>query len=170
MHILDTERLVLRTLDGNDALFYLELLNTPDFIANIGDRGLRTVEAAREAIEKGPMAMQAARGHSIYLVQMKATGIAIGMSGLIKRDTLDDVDLGYAFMPEYGGQGFASEAALAVVAYARDVLGLQRLVAITTPGNEASERVLRKVGMQFEKMVYLTDNDPGTRYHAVELR
>ena len=169
MHILETERLVLRTLESSDALFYLELLNTPEFIANIGDRGLRSVDAAREAIEKGPIAMQAARGHSIYLVQMKSTGIAIGMSGLIKRDKLDDVDLGYAFMPDYSGQGFASEAALAVVDYARKVLGLKRLVAITTPGNESSERVLRKVGMQFEKMVYLTENDPGTRYHAMEL-
>jgi RimJ/RimL family protein N-acetyltransferase len=169
MMVLETERLVLRTLEGDDALFYLELVNSPDFIANIGDRGLRTLEAAREAIEQGPMAMQQARGHSIYLVQRKDNGRAVGMSGLIKRDTLDDVDLGYAFLPEASGHGYASEAALAVVDYARHTIGLKRLVAITTPGNAASERVLAKVGMAFVKMVYLTENDPGTRYHAMDL-
>ncbi len=169
MKVLETERLVLRTLAGDDALFYLELVNSPDFIANIGDRGLRTLEAAREAIEQGPMVMQQTRGHSIYLVQLKADGRAIGMSGLIKRDTLDDVDLGYAFLPEASGHGYASEAAFAVVDYARNKIGLKRLVAITTPGNEASERVLAKVGMGFVKMVYLTENDPGTRFHAMDL-
>lgn len=169
MHILDTERLVLRTISVDDAPFYLELLNTPEFIANIGDRGIRTLDEARAAIEAGPVAMQAALGHSIYMVESKATGERIGMSGLIKRDVLDDVDLGYAFMPEHSGQGFASEAAFAVVGLARR-MGMRRLVAITSPGNSASDRILTKVGMRFEKVVYLAGRDDPTRFYVMDLQ
>lgn len=169
MKILDTERLRLRTLQISDAPFYLELLNTRAFIDNIGDRGIRTLKAARDAIRSGPVAMQAARGHSLYLVELKEGGAPIGLSGLIKRDTLDDVDLGYAFLPAHFGKGYALEAARAVLAYARDHLGLARVVAITSPGNEASNKVLTRAGMQFEKMVRLTPDDTGTRLYAIAL-
>ena len=168
MEITVTERLRLRTIEVSDAAFYLELLNTPDFIANIGDRKIRTLDAARESIRNGPLAMQAARGHSIYLVELKPGGTPIGMSGLIKRDTLDDVDLGYAFLPAYFGKGYAHEAALAVLEHARRRIGLARVVAITSPGNEASGKVLAKVGMRFDKMVCLTPDDPGTRLYVID--
>ena len=161
MKVLETERLVLRTIETGDAPFYLNLLNTREFVANIGERGIGTLAAAREAIVNGPVSMQAARGHSIYLVQLKSSGLAVGMSGLIKRDTLDDVDIGYAFLPAYFGHGYAVEAAHAVVAHAR-ALGLRRLVAITSPDNHASQAVLLKIGMQFEKLVHLHADDPGT--------
>ncbi len=169
MHILDTERLSLRTISVDDAPFYLELVNSPGFLAHIGDRGIRTLAEARATIEGGPVAMQAALGHSIYLVESRATGVPVGMSGLIKRDVLDDVDLGYAFLPEYEGQGFASEAAFAVVDLARR-MGMARLVAITSPGNLASDRVLTKVGMRFEKVVYLSGRDDPTRFYAMDLK
>lgn len=168
MKILETERLLLRTLQISDAPFYLELLNTPDFIANIGDRKVRTLKAARDSIRSGPVAMQAARGHSIYLVELKSTGEPIGMSGLIKRDTLDDVDLGYAFLPRHFGKGYAYEAALAVLAHARERIGLARVVAITSPGNTASNNVLTKAGMHFEKVVFLTPEDTGTRLYSID--
>ncbi len=161
MKVLETERLVLRTIEAGDAPFYLNLLNTREFVANIGDRGIRTLAAAREAIVNGPVSMQAARGHSIYLVQLKSSGLAVGMSGLIKRDTLDDVDIGYAFLPAHFGQGYAIEAAHAVLAHAR-AIGLRRLVAITSPDNCASQAVLQKIGMRFEKLVYLHADDVGT--------
>jgi RimJ/RimL family protein N-acetyltransferase len=161
-HILDTERLRLRTLALDDAPFYLEVVNTPGFIEFIGDRGIRTVEAAREAIAGGPMAMQASLGHSLYLVERKEDGAPIGMCGLIKRDSLADVDIGYAFLPEFGGKGYATEAAAGVLAYAPSV-GIRRLVAITSPGNDASDAVLRRIGMRFEKLVYLTPEDTGTQ-------
>ena len=169
MKILDTERLILRTIQISDAPFYLELLNTPEFIDNIGDRKIRTLKAARESIRNGPVAMQALLGHSIYLVELKAAGVPIGMSGLIKRDTLDDVDLGYAFLPRYCGQGYAREAARAVLEHARRDIGLRRVVAITSPGNEASNRVLAKVGMGFEKIVHLGAHDTGTNLYAITL-
>lgn len=168
MKILETERLVLRTIDVEDAPFYLNLINTREFIANIGDRGIRTLAAAREAIINGPQAMQATLGHSIYLVELKDSAAAIGMSGLIKRDTLEEVDLGYAFLPAYFGQGYAIEAARAMVQHAR-AIGLRRLVAITNPDNHASNALLLKIGMHYEKLVHLHADDAGTRLYAMPL-
>jgi RimJ/RimL family protein N-acetyltransferase len=167
MHILDTERLRLRTLCAGDAPFYLEVVNTRGFIEFIGDRGIRTVEAAREAIAGGPVAMQAALGHSLYLVQRKEDGAAIGMCGLIKRETLADVDIGYAYLPQFGGKGYATEAAAGVLAYARTI-GIRRLLAITSPGNDASNAVLKKIGMRFEELVHLTPEDTGTLLYSYD--
>lgn len=169
MKILETERLLIRTVEADDAVFYLELVNTPGFLAHIGDRGLRTVEAAREAIVAGPVAMQAARGHAIWLVELKDGGAPIDMSGLIKRDTLEQVDIGYAFLPAYHGNGYAVEAARAVLAYGRETLGLARLMAIISPGNERSQAVLEKIGMRFERVVYLTPDDCGTCLYEMAL-
>ena len=154
-HILDTARLRLRTLALDDAAFYLKVMNTPLFHQWIGDRNIRTEAQAREALAVGPLTMQSMRGFSIYLVERLSDGAAIGMCGLIKRETLEDVDLGYAYLPEFAGHGYATEAATGVLAHAR-TLGLKRVVAITTPGNDASDAVLRRVGMRFEKRVRLT--------------
>jgi RimJ/RimL family protein N-acetyltransferase len=115
------------------------------------------------------MAMQSSRGHSIWLVVRKDSGVAVGMCGLIKRDALDDVDLGYAILPPYFGQGYAHEAAAASVAYARETVGLRRLVAITSPGNAASAALLEKIGMRFDRLVYLSAGDAGTRLHSMLL-
>lgn len=169
VHILDTERLRLRTIDEADAVFYLELLNSEPFIANIGDRGIRTLTAAREAIAAGPVAMQASRGHSIYLVELKATGQPIGMAGLIKRDTLTQVDLGYGFLPPHFGRGYASEAARALLVHARDELKLRCLMAITSLHNEASHALLLKIGMRCEGVLKLTPDDSGTRLYTIDL-
>lgn len=169
MQILQTARLLLRTVELDDAPFYLELVNTPDFITHIGERKIGTLEAAREAIASGPLAMQAARGHSIYVVALRACGTPIGMSGLIKREVLDDVDLGYAFLPRYFGQGYAYEAAAALLPHARTRLGLTRLVAITSADNEASQALLRKLGMRFEKVIHVSKDDPGTRLYSMAL-
>ncbi len=169
MHILDTERLRLRTIDEDDAPFYLSLQNSAPFIANIGDRGIRTLAAARAAIATGPVAMQKERGHSIYLVELKATGEPIGMAGIIKRATLAEVDLGYGFLPPHFGRGYASEAARALLIHARHTLGLRRLLAITSPGNDASHALLLKIGMRCEGLVKLTADDAGTRLYAIDL-
>ena len=167
MKILETERLRLRTLDQDDAVFYLALVNTPGFIEFIGDRGIRTVEAAAQAIAEGPMAMQAKLGHSIYLVERKDSGEPVGMSGLIKRDTLDHVDIGYAFLPEHCGKGYAYEAAQAVLEHARSDIKLTRLLAITSPGNVASIGLLEKLGLRLEKVVHLTAEDTGTNLYSL---
>lgn len=168
MHILDTERLRLRTLALEDAPFYLQVVNTQGFIEFIGDRGIRSVDAAREAIAGGPVAMQAALGHSLYLVERKEDGAPIGMCGLIKRETLPEVDIGYAYLPQFGGQGYATEAAAGALAYAASI-GIRRLLAITSPGNAASNAVLRKIGMQFQDLVHLTPEDTGTLLYSYDL-
>lgn len=167
MDILDTARLHLRTLELDDAPFYLEVVNDPAFIEFIGDRGIRTLEAARKAIADGPLAMQAATGHSLCLVELKADGTPIGMCGLIKRETLPEPDIGYAFLPKFGGKGYATEAAAAVLASA-PAIGIRRVLAITSPGNAASNAVLKKIGMRFEKVVHLTPEDTGTLLHSYD--
>lgn len=149
MLIIETERLQLRTVSPTDAPFYLELVNEPSWIRFIGDRGIRTLDAARAAILDGPVAMYERLGYSLYLVQRRSDGAPIGMCGLIKRDVLPDTDIGYAMSPRYWGQGYAYEAAAAVVAHARGALGLPRLMAITAPDNDASIQLLGKLGMRF---------------------
>jgi RimJ/RimL family protein N-acetyltransferase len=166
--IAETQRLLIRTIGLDDAPFYLALLNDPSFIDNIGDRGVRTLDDARTALSDGPLAMQSSLGHSIYIVELKDGATPIGMSGLIKRATLEDVDIGYAFLPRYCGQGYAYEAAVAVLAHAR-AIGIRRLVAITSPGNDASNRLLRKLGLRFQHFTHLTPDDPGTNLYACEL-
>jgi len=168
MQILETARLRLRIATPDDAVFYHALVNDPDFIEHIGDRGIRTPDEARAALLAGPIAMQEVRGHSLYVVELKEGGSPIGMCGLIKRDTLDDVDVGYAYLPAWRGQGYAFEAAQAVLAYA-PALGLERVVAITSPGNVASNGLLRKLGMRFERFAYLVPEGPGSNLYSIEL-
>jgi ribosomal-protein-alanine N-acetyltransferase len=157
--VIETERLILRHLSTENADFILELLNEPSFIRNIGDRGIRTIEGANSYILNGPVASYAKNGFGLYLVKLKETNESIGMCGLIKRDTLEDVDIGYAFLPKFWSKGYAVEAAQAVKEFARDKIQLNRIVAIVDPQNEGSIRVLEKIGLQFEKMVKLSEDD-----------
>ena len=159
MNTLETERLSLQHLTAGDAEFLIELLNDPSFIRNIGDRGVRTVQDAQAYVQNGPAASYAKNGFGLDLVILKDTGEPIGLCGLIKRPTLDDVDIGYAYLPRYWSKGYAVEAALAVKQYAQDVIGLKRLVAIVDPLNLGSIRVLEKIGFTFEKMVKLSADD-----------
>lgn len=153
--MIESERLSLRRLNAGDAEFILELLNDPSFIQNIGDRGVRTVEDACRYIANGPVASYEKFGFGLYLVQIKESGVPIGICGLLKRESLADVDVGFAFLPGFRQKGYAFESAAAVMRYGRDVLGLNRIVAITAPENEGSIRVLEKLGLRFEKMVHL---------------
>lgn len=169
--VLRTGRLRLRLVDTGDAAVFLELFNDPAFIEHIGDRGVRTLEAAVKAIEDGPVAMQRARGHSMYMVEAPgASGEAapVGLSGLSKRDGLEDIDIGYAFLPRYRGQGYAFEAAQAVVAHAR-VLGILRLAAIASPHNAASIGLLLRLGMRFEGTHALVAGGPELNLYRMDL-
>lgn len=169
--ILRTERLRLRLLDKGDAAVYLEILNDPAFIAHIGDRGVRTLEDAVKSIEDGPVVMQRARGHSMYLVERlmeDGQGVPVGLSGLIKRDFLEDVDIGYAFLSRYRGHGYAFEAARGVVAHAR-LLGIPRLVAITTPANASSIGLLLKLGMRLQETKALVEGEPPLNLYGMDL-
>lgn len=158
MIVLQTERLQLAHLNDADAPFILELLNDPDWLLHIGDRGVRNLDDARAYIANGPGAMIARHGHGLYRVDRRADGAKLGLCGLIKRDSLPDVDLGYAFLPAARGQGYALEAAAAALAQARDLLRLPRLLAITAPANSASARLLEKLGMRLQERRRLSDD------------
>jgi [ribosomal protein S5]-alanine N-acetyltransferase len=166
---LETERLLLRQLTSDDAGFILELLNDPSFIQNIGDRNVRTIEDACSYILNGPVKSYAKNGFGLHLVVLKETHESIGMCGLIKRDTLDDVDIGYALLPDFWFNGYAVEAARATKTYAKEVIGLKRIVAIVDPANAGSIRVLEKLGLQFEKMVRLSADDIELKLFGIAL-
>jgi RimJ/RimL family protein N-acetyltransferase len=158
MRILDTERLSLRWLDLGDAAFIRRLVNEPSWLRYIGDRGVRTDDDARRYLEKGPLAMYAGSGFGLYLVETRSTREPIGMCGFVKRETLPDVDLGFAFLPEYWGRGYAFEAAAATMAFGGSTLGLKRVVAITAQDNRASIRLLERLGFRFERLLRLGDD------------
>lgn len=169
MKSLETERLRLRPLTEEDAQFMFELLNDPSFIRNIGDRKVRTLEGAKTYISDGPVASYARNGFGLYLVELKESHEPMGICGLIRRNTLNDVDIGYAFLPKFWSKGYAFEAALAIKEYARDTIGLKRMVAVVDPENQSSIRLLEKLGMRFEKMVRLTADDIELILFAVDL-
>jgi [ribosomal protein S5]-alanine N-acetyltransferase len=164
----ETERLRFDNFVLDDASFILELLNEPDFIKNIADKGVRDIAGAEAYLRDGPLAMYARHGHGLYKVSLKQSGEAIGMSGLIRRDTLDYPDLGYAFLKRHGGQGYASESGAAVLERARLQLNMQRIVAITAPDNAASIHVLQKLGFRFDAELALPGHDQPSRYYICD--
>ena len=155
MKVLETERLTLRWLEPRDASFILKLVNEPAWKLYIGDFGVRTLEDAGKYIEKGPVSMYARVGFGLYLVELKATGVPVGICGLIKRASLEEVDVGYALLEEFRGNGYAFETASAVLEYGRRAISLSRMVAISSKGNHPSARLLGKLGFHFERLIRL---------------
>lgn len=170
MDIISTERLHLRVMRLDDAEFYLRLVNEPTFISNIRDKGIRTLDESRASIETGALASQEKFGFSFYLVEDRTTRLPMGICGLTKRDSLDDVDLGYAFLPEFCGQGHAYEAALAVLTHTKNSLPIKQLAAITSPTNERSNRLLIKLGFIFQKTTLLAGDNTETRLYRLVLQ
>jgi RimJ/RimL family protein N-acetyltransferase len=166
MTVLETERLRLRRLREDDAAFILELVNEPAWLRFIGDKGVRTLDDARAYLEKGPLASYERFGFGLYLVELKASGTAVGICGLIRRDTLSDVDLGFAFLSRFHGNGYARESAAAALEYGRDALGLDRIVAITLPENHASIRVLERVGFALERRIMMSGDSEEIALYA----
>lgn len=153
--VFETSRLTLRELTSHDAPFILELLNDPSFLRFIGDKGARTVADACRYIEEGPRASYSRNGFGLYRVQLRETGVSLGMCGLVKREGFPDVDIGFAFLPRYWSRGYALESCEAVMHLARTRFGISRVVAITSRENHASMRVLRKIGLQFEGIIQM---------------
>ena len=166
--VLTTERLVLRHATTADDRFIYELVNDPDFIRNIGDRGVRTLADAERYVLNGPIASYEKYGFGMYVVELRDTGTPIGLCGFVKRDWLPDVDIGFAFLPQYRSQGYALESASAVKTYGREVLGLRRIVAIVSPSNADSIRLLEKIGLRFESMVRPENEDADIKLFAAE--
>jgi RimJ/RimL family protein N-acetyltransferase len=166
LNVLETDRLMLRRLEIRDAAFIFELVNDPDWLRYIGDKGVRNLDDARAYVECGPLAMYRRVGFGLYCVELKQGAIPIGLCGLIKRDTLDDVDIGFAFLPAYRACGYAREAARATLEHAARDFGLTRVVAITSPDNDASGRLLETVGLRFERMFDVPGEDRQVRLYA----
>ncbi|TCP66522.1 GNAT family N-acetyltransferase [Baia soyae] len=158
MKTLETERLILRFQTLDDATFILELVNDPSWLKFIGDRGIRTIEDAKNHILNGPIRMYEELGLGFLLVERKEDHASIGICGLVKRASLDDIDVGFAFLPQYRGQGYAYEATTAVMSYGRGTLGLDRIVAITAQDNVHSIKLLEKLGMKFEQFIQLSSD------------
>ena len=155
MVVFETDRLVLRRLTADDAPFILRLLNEPSFLQHIGDRGVRNLADAKQYLLSGPIASYERHGFGLFLVELKEGRAPIGICGLLKRDALDDVDLGFAFVPESWSKGYAFESTTATLAYAHDAQHLKRIVAITSPDNVASINLLVKLGFYFDRMVLM---------------
>jgi len=162
--VLTTPRLQLRELSAADAPFIFELVNDPSWLRYIGDKSVRDVEAAQRYIEGGPMRMYAERGFGLWLVERREDGSPLGICGLVKREQLEDVDLGFAFLPRHWRRGYATESARAVLGHALGALGLTRIVAITSTDNAASARLLENLGFRLETMLHWPPQEPVRLY------
>lgn len=163
---LETPRLRLRRMTEDDAAFVLELLNQPSFLRYIGDKGVRTLEDAREYVRQGPAASYERHGFGLYVVELKDVGAPIGINGLLRRDYLDAPDIGFAFLPRAWSQGYARESAEAVLAEGRERFCLRRVLAITSPDNQASIGLLARLGFRFERAAEPAPGEPPVNVYA----
>lgn len=147
MNVLETERLTLRCFDESDAAFVLELLNDPAWLSNIGDRNVRTIEEARTWIAQKLVASYRQNGFGLWAMQRRDDDVLMGMCGLLQRDALPELDVGYALAPAFRGHGYAREGVRGCLAYARTRLARSRVFAIVAPHNQPSIRLLEAVGM-----------------------
>jgi ribosomal-protein-alanine N-acetyltransferase len=164
--IAKTERTIVRQMAPADAPFICRLLNEPSWLENIGDRGVRTPEDAEKYIRTAVMATYETLGFGMYLVESRLGAGSLGIAGLVKRATLNEPDLGVALLPEFCRMGYASEAATAVIAHAEETLRIPRLLAIATPSNQPSIRLLEKLGFRFERIVRFAPEDRDLRLYA----
>lgn len=153
--MLETERLLLREFTTDDTAFILELVNSAGWLQYIGDRNIKSVEQAKAYLENGPIKSYRENGFGLCLVERKDDAKAIGMCGLLKREYLDTPDMGFAFLPEFNGNGYAYEIANATVEYAKNKLKISTVSAITMANNEKSIRLLEKMGFSFKKTIFL---------------
>ena len=166
--ILETERLVLREFNFDDAPFIFKLVNTPSWLKFIGDKNVRTVQDAKNYLETGPIESYKENGFGLSAVVLKDDHCLIGMCGLVNRESLEDIDIGFALLPEYSGLGYGNEIASATVRHAKNVLGLKKIVAITDAKNISSIKLLNRIGLQFEKTVSLSINDSALLFSPKE--
>lgn len=148
--LITTDRLIIRKFNLDDADFIYRLLNSEAWINYIGNRNIRNLEDAKNYIANSPLYFYQKFGFGPYLVALNDTQESIGMCSLIKRDTLNDVDLGFAFLNPFIGKGYAHEASKAIIEFSRNTLALKKLVAITLPDNTASIKLLEKLGFLYQ--------------------
>jgi ribosomal-protein-alanine N-acetyltransferase len=167
--VLESERLLIRQFTLEDSEFILRLLNEPSFLQNIGDRGVRTLEQASTYLREGPIRSYELHGHGAYVVMLKESPQPIGLCGLIKRDAFEDVDIGYAFLPEFWSKGYAFEAAAAVLDYGLHTLRLPKIIALISPGNADSIKLIKKLGFAFSRETQMSEASAVAIYELSEL-
>jgi len=165
---LNTDRLELRWLTLDDAPLMLAVWNDPAFVRYVADRGIRTLEQARAAIEAGPLRLYAEYGYGPFRVRRREDGVDMGICGLFRRDGLEEPDIGFAILPDFCGKGFGFEASAAVLEHARDTLGLSCVTAIVSPHNEASIGLLGKLGMHYERPIRMPGDDHDVSFYRIE--
>ncbi|MCB0649704.1 MAG: GNAT family N-acetyltransferase [Saprospiraceae bacterium] len=165
----ETERLFLRPTAEEDAAFILELMNTPKWLENIGDRNVRSIEDAKAYIQNRITPQLERLGFSNYTVIRKSDGAKLGSCGLYDREGLEGVDIGFAFLPQYEGQGYALESAQKVKDTGINHFGIRQISAITIPENMASRRLIEKLGLQFVEKIKLPDDDAELLLYRVEV-
>jgi ribosomal-protein-alanine N-acetyltransferase len=166
MEVLQSDRLSFCALTLADAELMLRLLNEASFIQNIGDRGIRSLVQAEQYLQDGPMRSYQQHGFGMYRLMRKADGVDVGLAGLVYREYLGIPDVGYALLPEFCGQGYASEAALAVFHYGKTVLKLPEIVGIVAPDNLASKKILEKAGLVTRKQILSADTQKWLDYYT----
>ncbi len=164
--IIESKRIKLRTLNDDDAAFYVELHNDPSFITNIRDKGIRTLEDAKLAIRTAHNDVQERQGFSLFLVERLEDGAPLGLCGLVKRDNLPGIDIGYALLPQYWGQSYAFEACTATMRFAADTVQLKELYAIVSLHNIASCNLLQKLGFTLQRTISLNEGDEVKLFHT----
>ncbi|MGI9249486.1 MAG: GNAT family N-acetyltransferase [Woeseiaceae bacterium] len=167
--LLETERMVLRRVTLDDAGLMLAVWNDPAFIRHVGDRGIRTLEQAEAALQEGAFKLYEEYGYGPYCMSLKKDGTQIGICGLFRRDNLDDPDIGFGVLPDFCGKGFAGEAAAAVVAHARDDLGIEYLTAIVSPENVASIGLIEKLGLRFSRGITMPGDEDEISLYGMQL-
>ena len=166
---LVTDRLILRRVTLDDADLMFAVWTDPAFVRNVGDRGIRTIDDAREAVRAGPLKLYEDYGFGPYAMVLRKNNTRIGICGLFQRENLERPDIGFAVLPDYCGQGYAGEASLAVLAHARDDLELRRISAIVAPGNAPSIRLLEKIGLAYEGMITMPGEEEAICLYGMSL-
>jgi RimJ/RimL family protein N-acetyltransferase len=166
-YIFETERLKLRKFNLHDTTFIVELFNSPGWLQFIGDRNVRTEEQAVSYLKNGPIKSYVENGFGLYLVEIKDMGTSIGMCGMLKRDGLENPDIGFAFLPDHTGKGYARESAEATLKYALETLQLPKISAITKPDNQRSIRLLEGIGLKFEKRISASNDEVALLVYSI---
>ena len=167
--VLETERLIVRWLTDEDADFIFALMNEPSYVRFIGDKGIRTIEDAREYVRRGPLESYERFGYGLYLTERKKDEVPIGICGLVNRDSLEGVEIGFAFLSRYWSNGYAHESAEAIVEFGKNVVGLNKILAITAPDNHSSIKLLEKIGFHFKKMISVFEGEPDVKLFTREV-
>jgi RimJ/RimL family protein N-acetyltransferase len=150
--ILNTKRLIIREFENKDSDFIFNLLNTEDWLQNIGDRSIQSIDDAEAYIENKLQKGYQENGFGMYALSLHDETL-VGMCGLVKRPHLDHPDIGFALLPKYYNQGFAEESAIAILTFAKEKLLLQNILAICIPSNQRSIHLIKKLGMKFKEII-----------------